>query len=174
MSEEEPPALGHAAPGGFVVERADEDDWERVRSVRLAALADSPSAFGSTLAAEREMRESGWRDWCRDTATYLALRDGAPVGIAAGVTGVSRDERTLISMWVHPAHRGTGVSTALLEAVRDWAVRDGATRLVLWVTRTNHAAAALYQRAGFARTGTSKPLPSNPALIEEQRALDLR
>jgi ribosomal protein S18 acetylase RimI-like enzyme len=45
---------------------------------------------------------------------------------------------------------------------------------MLWVTRSNHAAGKLYRRAGFVETGASKPLPSNPALIEDQLALDLR
>jgi GNAT superfamily N-acetyltransferase len=174
MNVEEQPTNGHATHAGLVVERADEGDWERVKNVRLAALAESPSAFGSTLAEEREYDEADWRDWCRDTATFLAFQDGAPIGIAAGVTGTSRDERKLIAMWLHPGHRGRGVSAALLAAVRNWALHDGATTLMLWVTRSNHAAGKLYRRAGFVETGASKPLPSNPALIEDQLALDLR
>ena len=62
----------------------------------------------------------------------------------------------------------------LVAAVRTWAVIDGATRLMLWVTRSNQPAAKLYRRAGFSETGACKPLPSNPALIEDQLALDVR
>jgi GNAT superfamily N-acetyltransferase len=132
-----------------VVERATEADWERVKAVRLAALAESPSAFGSTLVEENTYDETDWREWCRDTATFLAVHDGVPIGIAAGIAGTSHDGRKLIAMWLHPRHRGTGVSKALLAAVRDWAHRDGATTLILWVTRSNHAAAELYQGVGF-------------------------
>ena len=173
MNVEEPPS-SRATHAGLVVERAEETDWERVKAVRLAALAESPSAFGSTLAEEREYGEADWREWCRDTAAFLAVQDGVPIGIAAGVNGTSRDERKLIAMWLHPGHRGAGASTALLAAVRTWALRDGATTLMLWVTRSNHAAARLYRRAGFSETGACKPLPSNPALIADQLALDVR
>ena len=76
-------------------------------------------------------------------------------------------------MWVHPDHRGTGVATALLEAVTTWARDDGASRLTLWVARTNDTAANLYRRKGFTATGESKPLPSNPSVLEDQLALDL-
>ncbi|QNN52775.1 GNAT family N-acetyltransferase [Nocardioides mesophilus] len=174
MDVEEQPTSDLATHAGLVVGCADEADWEHVKTVRLAALAESPSAFGSTLEEEGEYDEADWRDWCRDTATFLAFQDGDPIGIAAGVNGTSRDERKLIAMWLHPRHRGAGASTALLAAVQDWALRDGATTLMLWVTRGNHAATRLYRRAGFSETGARKPLPSNPALVEVQLALDLR
>ena len=174
MDVEEPPTGDQAIPAGLVVERADETDWERVKAVRLAALAESPNAFGSTLAEEREYDEADWRQWCRDTATFLAVQGGEPVGIAAGVNGTSPTERKLVAMWVHPGHRGTGASTALLAAVRSWALRDGATTLTLWVTRGNVAATGLYRRGGFTGTGVCKPLPSDPDLIEDELALDLR
>jgi GNAT superfamily N-acetyltransferase len=174
MNVEKQTTSDQSTHAGLVVKRAKEADWGRVRAVRLAALAESPSAFGSTLAEERTYDEADWREWCRDTATFLAVQEGAPIGIAAGVSGTSRDERKLIAMWLHPGHRGSGVSTALLAAVRNWALCDGAATLMLWVTRSNHAAAKLYRRAGFSETGACRPLPSNPATIEDQLALDLR
>ena len=77
-------------------------------------------------------------------------------------------------MWVHPDHRGTGVASALVDAVTTWATEDGATRLTLWVARTNDPAVSLYRRHGFTATGESKALPSNPSVIEDQFALDLQ
>lgn len=174
MSVDGEPTGGRLTHAGLVVERAEEADWERVKAVRLAALAESSGAFGSTLAEEREYGEADWREWCRETATFLAVQDGVPIGLAAGVSGTKPDERKLIAMWIHPGHRGAGASVALLSAVRDWARRDGATALVLWVTRGSHAAAGLYRRAGFSETGACKPLPSDPRLIEDQPVLHLR
>lgn len=163
-NDEDPPA----------VRRVGEDDWTRLREVRLAALADSPTAFASTLGHEREYREEDWREWTRRAAVFIAFHSGAPVGVAVGIDGETAGERQLVAMWVHPDHRRLGVAAALLAAVRRWALDQGATRLVLWVTRSNRAAARLYRRAGFAPTGESQPLPSNPALIEDQLVLDLR
>jgi len=162
-----------SALGAPVIRGVDERDWAQLRSVRLAALADSPSAFGSTLSREEGYDENDWRDWSRNVATFLAVHSGVPVGIAGGRDGVRTDERKLIAMWVHPDHRGTGVASALLEAVRSRARDDGATRLTLWLTRTNDTAANLYRRAGFTTTGDSKPLPSDPSLTEDELALDL-
>jgi GNAT superfamily N-acetyltransferase len=94
--------------------------------------------------------------------------------MAGGMAGDSADERTVVAMWVHPEHRRTGIASALLEAVRSWARDDGASRLTLWVTRTNDPAVMLYSRAGFTSTGDAKPLPSDPALTEDKLAQALR
>ncbi len=150
------------------------DDWAHLRAVRLAALADSPSAFGSSLEREQQYDEERWREWSRNVATFLAFRDGVPIGIVGGMAGDASEERGLVAMWVDPDHRNTGVASALLDAVRSWARDDGATRLTLWVTRTNDPAATLYRRAGFTPTGDSKPLPSNPSLTEDKLMLELR
>lgn len=161
-----------------LVRRVEGQDWAHLRAVRLAALADSPSAFGSTLEREQQYDEERWREWSHNVATFLAFREGIPVGMAGGVAGRvagdSADERTVVAMWVHPEHRRTGVASALLDAVRSWARDEGATRLILWVTRTNDPAASLYARAGFTPTSESKPLPSDPSLTEDKLALELR
>ena len=157
-----------------VIKRVEESDWAQLRSSRLAALADSPGMFGSILEREQRYEEKDWREWAHQGATFLALHSGTPVGIAAGAVADRPEDRKLYSMWVHPDHRGTGVATALLEAVTTWASDDGATRLTLWVARTNDPAANLYRRRGFTATGESKPLPSNPSVLEDQLALDLR
>jgi GNAT superfamily N-acetyltransferase len=157
-----------------VIRRAEEPDWAPLRLLRLAALAEAPSAFASTLAREEQYEVADWREWIRDMPTFLAFLQGDPVGMAAVIEGRSTEEPELIAMWVHPDHRGGGLASALIAAVSSWACSRGAIRLTLWVTRSNESAAALYRRTGFARTGASKPLPSSPALIEDQFALDLR
>jgi GNAT superfamily N-acetyltransferase len=157
-----------------LVRRVEGADWARLRAVRLATLADAPSAFGSSSEREQHYDEERWREWSSNVATFLAFRNGIPVGMAGGMAGDSADERTVVAMWVHPEHRRTGIASALLEAVRSWARDDGASRLTLWVTRTNDPAVMLYSRAGFTSTGDAKPLPSDPALTEDKLAQALR
>jgi ribosomal protein S18 acetylase RimI-like enzyme len=49
-----------------------------------------------------------------------------------------------------------------VETVVQWARDEGYPYVHLWVTETNDPARRLYERCGFALTGTRKPLPSHP------------
>jgi ribosomal protein S18 acetylase RimI-like enzyme len=74
---------------------------------------------------------------------------------------------------VDPAQRRGGAGRMLTEAVLDWARQEGFQVIELWVAEGNDRAAKLYERCGFAATGTRRPLPSDPAraAIEMARAL---
>ena len=157
----------------MLVRRITEEDWTGLRYVRLAALSDSPSAFGSTLHAEQQFVEQDWREWCRWAAVFIAWEAVSPVGIAAGVMGDIADQRNLISLWVRPDHRGVGLASDLVTNVVDWARTDGADRLALWVASTSEGARRLYERHGFVESGIRKPLPSAPTVDERQMVLQL-
>lgn len=107
-------------------------------------------------------------------AIFLASREGVPVGMAAGMDGDRTGQCRLVAVWVHPTHRVNRVATIMVESVAAWARHDGAVELALWVTRTNDAAVHLYRRMGFESSGKSKPLPSDPTLLEDQWILSLR
>ncbi|TVZ03021.1 GNAT family N-acetyltransferase [Trebonia kvetii] len=143
------------------------DDWELMRDVRLAALAEAPDAFGSTYAREVAFGEPQWRGRISErSVTFFAYTD--PDSSPAGLAGVYVEDGVadLVSMWVRPGFRGQRVGEALIEAAASWAkARDFGT-LWLWVTDMNDAARRLYERSGFTATGEEQPLPSNPALTE--------
>ncbi|WP_042399246.1 GNAT family N-acetyltransferase [Streptacidiphilus carbonis] len=130
------------------------DDWPLWRELRLAALAEAPSAFGSTLAEWTGAgdREERWRGrleipGARDVVVVL---DGHPVGMASGVPAEEGAGVELISIWVSPAARGQGVGDLLIRAVEGWAVERQAKTLRLSVMPDNRQAIALYERHGFA------------------------
>ena len=156
------------------VRRATEEDWRELRSVRLAALEDSPQAFGSSLADEERLGQESWRVWARSAAVFIAFGSGAPVGMVAAHGGASPDERRLVALWVSPDHRRDGVASALIAHVEAWARAEGARRLTLWVTEGNKSARRAYEGHGFRVAGERKPLPSNPAAQEELLVLTLR
>jgi GNAT superfamily N-acetyltransferase len=149
--------------------------WRILRDLRLAALKEAPYAFASTFEREAAWGESRWREGASSAAWFTAWRDGRAVGLAAGRRRDDHppDERHVISMWVEPAARGTGVAEALIHAVAGWAARQGACGLTLWVADSNPRAAAFYRRLGFAPTGARQPLPSNPDVGEAEFAVDL-
>lgn len=142
-------------------------DWRRFREIRLAALADAPHAFGSTLARELQLSEDEWRARLARRAQFLASVRGLPGGTAAGILAETRASVELVSMWVDPVWRGQGIGRLLVRTVLDWAVREGAGEVLLWVTEGNLAAERLYLSLGFEPTGKRQPvLPEDPARLE--------
>lgn len=154
------------------VRRVGVEDWEAIRDLRLRALTDSPTAFGSNLPRELAFGEDDWRRRAGNGGWFVAF-DAADrtVGLVCGVRGEGCHE--VVSMWVDPAARGGGVGARLLDAVRGWAVGEGASTLVLGVTEGNDAARRLYVRSGFAPTGNREPHWTFPELWIEQLALPL-
>ena len=96
------------------------DGWREFRDVRLASLADAPGAFGSRHADWVDAAEERWRVRLTDVPlTIVAREDGHPVGVVSGVP--AGDHVELISMWVAPGHRGTGLAGRLVGEVVAWA-----------------------------------------------------
>ena len=151
------------------------DDWELMRDIRLSALCEAPSAFGSTYAREAGFTEERWRGRIGERSVMFFAHDDPAVPAPAGLAGVYVEDGTadLVSMWVRPSSRGRHVGEALVEAAASWAKGRDFKALFLWVTASNSAARRLYERCGFTATGESQPLPSDPALpeIRMRRAL---
>ena len=133
------------------------DDWPVWRDLRLAALAEAPYAFGSTLAEWQGQgdREERWRDRLGIPGSHnvVAVRASGPVGMVSGVPAEQPDAVELISMWVSPTVRGQGVGDLLIGEIAQWAVQRDARTLRLSVMPDNRAAIALYERHGFKDTG---------------------
>lgn len=157
------------------IERLNGDGWQRLKAVRLAALADAPDAFGSTLAQARRYEESEWRQQLETLATFVAVVETLDVGVARGIADeTSPDDALLASMWVAPAVRGHGAGEQLILAVANWARAAGHARLKLDVADGNRHAVALYERMGFEPTGETGSLPPPRGHVaEHRRALDL-
>lgn len=140
--------------------------------MRLRALADAPSAFGSTLAETQARPAEFWQHRAQagsegdQQVLFVAENNDGLVGMAGGMSETDDFVPELISMWVDPRVRGTGLGRQLVAAIVDWARRRGARALQLWVTESNKAAVALYEQSGFQRTGERQPLPSNERLAE--------
>src|SRR3984957_5838576 len=147
-------------------------DWRALRDIRLEALRDAPTAFGSTYECEAQRGEQHWRDRISRGGTFLAylpdLDPSDPSDPAGLIGGYQEDPLTveLVSMYVRPRARGRGVGEALVATVINWAGQRNAAAVHLWVTATNTPARALYERCGFALTGDQQPLPSDPTLGE--------
>ena len=143
--------------------RVARDEWERVRQLRLRALADAPDAFGSTLDEERAHGEAGWVGWIEGwesfTNALFVAEDGERwVGMAVGSRAGDEPDAHLYGMWVEPSRRSSGIGASLVEQVLGWARTWDARSVILGVTETNGGAATFYEHLGFVDTGERDPL----------------
>jgi GNAT superfamily N-acetyltransferase len=157
------------------------DEWRAYRDLRLRALADSPDAFGSTLAEETGRLDTEWARRLASSADsrvnlpLVAEVRGEPIGLAWGRIDTSApDVATLYQMWVAPSHRGVGAGQMLLEAVIAWARARNASSLDLGVTCGDSPARRLYERAGFKPMGEPQPLRPGSTLLAQSMRLALR
>jgi ribosomal protein S18 acetylase RimI-like enzyme len=145
-------------------------DWERFRAVRLASLSESPAAFGSRYADWVDAPAERWQSRLTQVPlTLLAHETTEVVGVASGQP-VGENWVELISMWVSPAARGTGVARQLIDAVTRWAAGQN-RRTYLMVRSDNLRARKSYERAGFVDTGIPEGWPVNEP---PERRMELR
>ena len=151
--------------------RIRDGEGRKLRAIRLAALAQDPGAFSSTLEREFAYGAAQWSD------RASAAASGFEVGtfVAEGVDGAAdwlglvtllgpAHEATrpgpiaeLVSVWIAPAARGQGLAAHLVQAAVDFAGTTEATAVELSVAPANDAALALYERCGFVRVENNLP-----------------
>jgi ribosomal protein S18 acetylase RimI-like enzyme len=138
----------------FQIRRAESGDESLLLKIRLEALSEAPEAFGSTLDRERARTPADWQKWLSPSATFVLETATGPEGIVAGVPD-STDPAVvhLMAMWVHPALRGSGAASALVQSVLAWAEGRDASSVRLEVIEGNDRARRLYERHGFRATG---------------------
>jgi putative acetyltransferase len=90
------------------------------------------------------------------TAFVVAYTDGVPAG-CGGLRAIEEGALEVKRMYVTPAHRGSGVSTAVLAALEGLARDRGAERLVLETGDRLPAAMRFYEREGFSRIDNFGP-----------------
>ncbi|MFK3741566.1 GNAT family N-acetyltransferase [Massilia sp. TN1-12] len=142
-------------------------DWILLKQVRLAALSDTPTAFGVSYEMAAKYTDEQWQERASATAGpefWLAFIDGEPVGMVGGV--VSQTHRyNLIGMWVEPRVRGSDIAARLVATVKYRALQKGYERVFLDVAPVNERAANFYLKHGFVFIDEYESLASNPQIM---------
>jgi GNAT superfamily N-acetyltransferase len=155
------------------VRRLRRGEGANIRELRLRALTDAPSAFGSSLAEEIAYPVQHWNalaeqsESAAEGVVFVAVAGSSWLGMAGGY--VSREDVTLASvwgMWVDPLVRRRGLGRQLLQAVLAWAGSCGVIRIELSVSDRAPGATALYSQLGFTPTGAHGQLRSDPSIEE--------
>jgi len=142
----------------------------KLRDCRLAALKDSPHAFGANLADEQKKPLSSFES----DSLRLSLSENSSMFLAHcadevyGQIGafIDSDNAYICAMWVSPKARNMKVGTKLVETANYWLLACGHKNIYAWVVDNNDIAISFYNRIGFKATESKQTLPSDKSLIE--------
>jgi RimJ/RimL family protein N-acetyltransferase len=150
----------------YKIRRTCREDWRELRELRLAALADpvAPVAFFERHEKAARLPQ---RDWERrasgdhdGTVTFIGEDENGRWGGMLAVFLTTRFAR-VISVYMLPEHRGTGLAGELLRTAIAWA---GGREVRLHVHENNPRAARFYASMGFQPTGESDADPRDPSV----------
>jgi ribosomal protein S18 acetylase RimI-like enzyme len=134
----------------------DVSQWELVREMRLAALAESPNAFLGHLAEESLLCEDDWRktfisaSWHAYFISDEASDTEHVVGIAkSSILSEYPDERYVESFWTRPAYRHRYVAKAVLASIVAEARSESRRFIRLAVLTRNIDVRRAFERLGF-------------------------
>jgi len=122
-------------------------EWDDPASVELRAAqrAEIESRYGGPS-------EPGPVPTGLDVTTFFVAfdDDGTPLG-CGGLRRLDSDHAEIKRMFVHPDHRGSGVSTAILRRLEQFGHEAGWSRLVLETGLLQPDAIRFYTREGYTR-----------------------
>jgi RimJ/RimL family protein N-acetyltransferase len=139
-----------------VIRLLDPSDVDAFRRIRLEALHAEPAAYASKAEDWETLSADEWRRRLTDNPVFAAFFDGEPVGIMGLMQQRSSKmthRATIIMVYVRESQRRTGVATALLKSLTDWARGNGIRQLELAVSVENPAAIRFYRSEGFVEIG---------------------
>ena len=141
----------------YTIRQLGVDDAAAYRTIRLEALVNHPEAFLSSAEAFEQKSDADIVETLKALTIFGAfLPDGSLGGINAFLGNEGQKDRHrgwMIQVYVKPAHRGTGMSRALVEHLLDYA-KDRVIQIHLGVWSENEPAIRLYKKLGFDIYGT--------------------
>lgn len=138
------------------------EDVIAYRALRLEALLESPSSFGSAYEDEEPRTLTEWAAFLADSEERVFFGALGDEGLVASV-GIERESgrkerhRAFVrGMYVQQSHRGSGLGRRLLTIAMSHAVGwVGLEQVTLAVTSSNEAAISLYRSEGFTEYGVA-------------------
>ena len=145
----------------FTIRHINPADLQVFRELRLEALKNHPSAFGSDYEETLLQPQSYWEKRLTfqvdEQALFFSEHHGQPIGMAGIVRNNSKKNHhsaTIISVYVKPEWRGRRIAEMLIHACLGWAAEHDVVIVKLAVVTDNLPAIHTYERCGFKIYGT--------------------
>lgn len=156
-------------------------DWPVVKALRLEMLEDSPRAFITTYEQAAVEPDEVWIARCTpdpDDRSHSvgAFTEGRAVGMAVGLDASRLGRRVVavVSVYVAPPCRGSGIADEMMERIEEWATLRRAGTTSLWVVDGNDRARRFYERRGYRMTLDRQKIRTPPVRWEGRMEKRLR
>ncbi len=148
---------------GVTIIKLPSEEWRRYKELRLEALQDSPTSFGTSYVEAAADPDGTWEEilekvqssdgqWLRFAEANQKLI--GMVGAYKERSNKTRHRANIIAVYVSPSMRGKGIARRLAETlIQDIGADPEIIAIDLDVTAGNHAAERLYTSLGFKEIG---------------------
>ncbi|HAM88778.1 MAG: Acyl-CoA N-acyltransferase [Candidatus Falkowbacteria bacterium GW2011_GWC2_38_22] len=146
----------------YKIKKLKKSDWKLYKEIRLEALKNEPSAFGSSYDTEFKRSDEDWQKKFKDIESsksskfyYAAQIDEKLVAIG-GAFQEENNEWNIIAIYTKPNNRGKGIGNKLLSSIREELKIRKTLKAFLRVNVDQLAAISLYKKLGFTILDTHK------------------
>ena len=140
------------------------EQWKDLKNLRLASIEESPESFELTLEQAHDISDCQWQALASgvdEVHFFIAYENDEPAGIVGGVNGLRYE---LVALWVAPDFRECSIALALVETVKQHAIKLQHSSVSLNVSKDNLAACWLYKKCGFTNI---RPITRNGKQLQE-------
>ena len=140
------------------------DEWDRLRTIRLASLQENPDAFGGKYEVESLESQSEWRDRFAKLDFLVASKKEVDISVMYVETFMGDHGATcwVGGCWSDPRFRGQGAMRAMFDYLDMHAVEKNWVRQGLGVWTDNVSAITAYEAIGFKDVGFRRESEKQP------------
>jgi ribosomal protein S18 acetylase RimI-like enzyme len=140
------------------IKKLTSDRWNDLKKLRLEALKNEPTAFGSSFEEEVDAPKEEWQRKIGNT--IFALHNGQPVGMMVYVFSNRLKMKHIAdihAVYVNPDFRNRGIGNMMFSKTLSLIKENAQIRKIkLTVNPEQNQAVSLYKKHGFEMTGISK------------------
>lgn len=163
-------------PNVIEVTELHEDEWTRLRDLRLFSLLESPHAFGGNYEDEKLYNEEQWRLKFEKISNLVAIFNGVDAGLMS-VEILEGDFGTTCwigGCWTDPKSRGIGLMRAMFNYLDFHALENNWIVQGLGVWNDNFVAIKAYEAIGFISMGEPQPSSRQPGKFYQRMIRETR
>ena len=146
----------------YIIKKILKSDWQKYKNIRLEALKNEPSAFGSSYEEEFKRSDKEWQkrlevsEQQNSDRFFYAISVNNKFFAIGGTYKDDRKEWNVMAIYTKKEFRGLGLGKKLMSGILNEFKKIGVKKVFLAVNTHQIAAIALYKKFDFKVINTIK------------------